>query len=121
MDRLRAGRPSPRRGAASVCTFKQMSRVLAGFTDGRADEGVGAGEPTLAGLRLAREHGWTAPTGETDAEAAPGRRRPAGGAPDAGEAQSSAERKPTTDADVDPGGKAESPGTKPDPSKGADA
>ncbi|MBE9940370.1 NADH-quinone oxidoreductase subunit NuoE, partial [Cellulosimicrobium cellulans] len=46
---------------------------------------------------------------------------PAGGAPDAGEAQSSAERKPTTDADVDPGGKAESPGTKPDPSKGADA
>lgn len=75
VDRLRAGEPvAPTRGAASVCTFKQMSRVLAGFTDGRADEGVGAGEATLAGLRLAREHGWTAPgptpaDGETEAEA----------------------------------------------------
>ncbi|MFD6137246.1 NADH-quinone oxidoreductase subunit NuoE, partial [Isoptericola sp. NPDC060257] len=54
-DRLRAGEQvAPTRGASSVCGFKQMSRVLAGFTDGRADEGVGAGEPTLAGLRLAR-------------------------------------------------------------------
>ena len=51
----------------------------------------------------------------------PHRRAVRASAPDAGEAQSSAERKPTTDADVDPGGKAESPGTKPDPSKGADA
>ena len=31
----------------TVCSFKAMSRVLAGFTDGRADEGVGAGEATL--------------------------------------------------------------------------
>ncbi|MFD6175580.1 MULTISPECIES: NADH-quinone oxidoreductase subunit NuoE [unclassified Isoptericola] len=54
-DRLRAGQEvAPTRGASSVCGFKQMSRVLAGFTDGRADEGVGAGEPSLAGLRLAR-------------------------------------------------------------------
>ncbi|QJW37646.1 NADH-quinone oxidoreductase subunit NuoE [Cellulosimicrobium protaetiae] len=121
VDRLRAGEAvAPTRGAASVCTFKQMSRVLAGFPDGRADEGVGAGEPTLAGLRLAREHGWTAPTGSAgvpDAEAGAG----APEKPVTGGEQSSAERKPTTDADVDPGGKAESPGTKPDPSKGADA
>jgi NADH-quinone oxidoreductase subunit E len=62
VDRLRAGEAvQPSRGADSVCTFKQMSRVLAGFLDGRADEGPGAGEPTLAGLRLARERGWTAP------------------------------------------------------------
>src|SRR5690606_9735153 len=132
VDRLRAGEPvAPTRGAASVCTFKQMSRVLAGFTDGRADEGVGAGEPTLAGLRLAREHGWTAPAGETAAEAgdAPSAADAAStggteGAPEkpvTGAEQSSADRKPTTEADVDPGGKAESPGTKPDPSKGADA
>ncbi|GAA1716135.1 NADH-quinone oxidoreductase subunit NuoE [Isoptericola hypogeus] len=54
-DRLRAGQEvAPTRGADSVCTFKQMSRVLAGFPDGRADEGGLAGEPTLAGLRLAR-------------------------------------------------------------------
>src|SRR5690606_12576580 len=97
VDRLRAGEPvAPTRGAASVCTFKQMSRVLAGFTDGRADEGVGAGEPTLAGLRLAREHGWTAPAGETAAEA--------GDAPSAADAASTggtegAPEKPVTGAE----------------------
>ena len=62
VDRLRAGEQvAPTRGATSVCSFKAMSRVLAGFTDGRADEGVGAGAPTLAGTALAREKGWTAP------------------------------------------------------------
>lgn len=62
VDRLRAGEQvAPTRGAESVCTFKQMSRVLAGFSDGRADEGVGAGEATLRGTVLARENGWTAP------------------------------------------------------------
>lgn len=62
VDRLIAGEPvAPTRGASSVCTFKQMSRVLAGFPDGRADEGVGAGPATLAGVRLARQKGWTAP------------------------------------------------------------
>jgi NADH-quinone oxidoreductase subunit E len=61
-DRLRAGEAVvPTRGADSVCTFKQMSRVLAGFNDGRANEGVGAGPATLEGLRLAKERGWTAP------------------------------------------------------------
>jgi NADH-quinone oxidoreductase subunit E len=52
VERLRAGRPvAPTRGASTVCTFRQMSRVLAGFPDGRADEGVGAGRswPASAG------------------------------------------------------------------------
>jgi NADH-quinone oxidoreductase subunit E len=80
VDRLCGGEQvAPSRGASSVCTFKQMSRVLAGFTDGRADEGIGAGTATLAGLRLAKENGWTAPaTGgparlanENDAAASP--------------------------------------------------
>ncbi len=53
----------PTRGAAKVCTFKQVSRVLAGFSDGRADEGIGAGGPSLEGLRLSREHDWVAPVG----------------------------------------------------------
>src|SRR4051794_36911588 len=61
-DRLSAGEAvAPTRGATSVCSFKQMSRVLAGFDDGRAHEGVGAGPATLEGLRLAKERGWTAP------------------------------------------------------------
>ena len=64
VDRLQAGETvAPTRGASSVCTFKQMSRVLAGFSDGRANEGVGAGPATLRGTLLAKEHDWTAPPG----------------------------------------------------------
>ncbi len=66
VDALRAGEAvAPTRGADSVVTFRQMSRVLAGFTDGRADEGVGAGPATQVGRRLARERGWTAPATAT--------------------------------------------------------
>jgi NADH-quinone oxidoreductase subunit E len=62
VDRLRAGEPvTPTRGADRVVDFRAMSRVLAGFPDGRADEGVGAGPRTLEGLRLARRQGWQAP------------------------------------------------------------
>jgi NADH-quinone oxidoreductase subunit E len=62
VDDLRAGKTvKPSRGADSVATFKEVSRVLAGFLDGRADEGVGAGDASLVGLRLAHRRGWTAP------------------------------------------------------------
>ncbi|GEN80925.1 NADH-quinone oxidoreductase subunit NuoE [Actinotalea fermentans] len=72
VDKLIAGEPvAPTRGASSVCTFKAMSRVLAGFPDGRAGEGVGAGPATLAGARLAREKGWAAPAA-TASDAASG-------------------------------------------------
>src|SRR3954452_11853464 len=61
-DRLRSGEEvAPTRGAASVCSFRQMSRVLAGFSDGRANEGVAAGPATLRGTLLAKERGWQAP------------------------------------------------------------
>ena len=63
VDRLRAGEDvAPTRGPSKVCTFKQISRVLAGFPDGLADEGVGAGPASTEGTRLAREKGWEAPT-----------------------------------------------------------
>jgi NADH-quinone oxidoreductase subunit E len=96
-DKLRLGEDVvPTRGAASVCSFKQMSRILAGFPDGRADEGVAAGEPTLAGLRIARERGWTAP------DAAPATTdRP--GETITGEPGSSAERQPATPSDTQVG------------------
>lgn len=69
VDDLRDGTPvKPTRGPNTVCTFKQMSRVLAGFPDGLADEGVGAGPASLVGLEVAHEHGWTAPTGEQSAK-----------------------------------------------------
>ncbi|WP_434581879.1 NADH-quinone oxidoreductase subunit NuoE [Carbonactinospora thermoautotrophica] len=64
VDDLRAGRPvSPTRGAP-LCTFKQTERVLAGFPDerpGAVAAGGSAGEASLAGLRIAKERGWTAP------------------------------------------------------------
>ena len=61
VDDLRAGQPvKPTRGADSVCTWREAERVLAGFYDGRADEGVAAGPATLEGLKLARERGETA-------------------------------------------------------------
>ena len=55
----------PTRGPETLPTFRENERLLAGFEDGRADEGVGAGEPSLLGLRIAREHGWTVPKEET--------------------------------------------------------
>src|SRR5690625_1496002 len=65
VDAILDGEPiKPTRGPDTVGTFKEASRVLAGFDDGRANEGVGAGEATLEGLRLSREHDWQAPKGQ---------------------------------------------------------
>jgi NADH-quinone oxidoreductase subunit E len=58
VDELRSGRPvTPTRGAASVCTWREAERVLAGFYDGRADEGAAAGPASLEGLKLASREG----------------------------------------------------------------
>ena len=78
VDRLRDGQDvAPTRGAAKVCTFKEVSRVLAGFPDDRADEGVNAGAPSKEGTLLARRNGWTAPAAERVARLRAGRGRPA--------------------------------------------
>jgi NADH-quinone oxidoreductase subunit E len=56
VDSMRQGNPiPPTRGPKSLPTWKENSAVLAGINDGRANEGVQAGEPTLLGLRLAKE------------------------------------------------------------------
>jgi NADH-quinone oxidoreductase subunit E len=61
VDSLRAGEPvTPTRGAASVCTWREAERVLAGYYDGRANEGAAAGPATLEGLNLAHEREETA-------------------------------------------------------------
>lgn len=71
VDDLRSGVPvAPTRGPSRVCTFTQVSRVLAGFPDGLADEGVGAGAASLRGLEVARREGWTAPGEGGDAQTA---------------------------------------------------
>lgn len=62
VDDIRAGNDiHPTRGAAKVHTFKEISRVLAGFEDGHVDEGPAGGEASLVGLKIARENNWTAP------------------------------------------------------------
>ncbi len=70
VDALRADQAvAPTRGAATVATFKEVSRVLAGFPDGRATEGDTAGVATLVGLKYAKERGWSAPAAEASSGA----------------------------------------------------
>ena len=58
VDACRAGNPpAPTRGPNTLPTWKENSEVLAGINDGRANEGVQAGEPTLLGLKIAKEGG----------------------------------------------------------------
>jgi len=117
VDDLRSGAPvKPTRGPDSVCTFKQMSRVLAGFHDGLADQGVGAGPASLRGLEVAHENGWEAPRADsggakdgsgqdTDTQASAGGNSVEGKA--AG--RHSSTDTPANEADEKPGGK---PATK---------
>lgn len=101
VDDLRAGKDvAPTRGAAKVCSFKQVSRVLAGFHDGLADEGVGAGPSSLRGLELAKDRNWTAPNGKHAAKA-DGDAGTAGLAP----GRSSSTDTPSNDADEQAGSK----------------
>ncbi len=61
VEALRTGNEVSSTRGPRLCTWREAERVLAGFPDGRADEGPTAGEASLAGLRIARERGWTAP------------------------------------------------------------
>jgi NADH-quinone oxidoreductase subunit E len=64
VDQIRAGGELRSTRGARVCTWKEAERVLAGFPDGRADEGPTALGPSLLGLRIADQHGWQAPDPE---------------------------------------------------------
>jgi NADH-quinone oxidoreductase subunit E len=64
VDQIRSGQPvHPTRGA-QLGTWKQAERVLAGFPDGKADEGPAAVGPSLLGLNIAQDNGWSAPVAE---------------------------------------------------------
>lgn len=59
VDDILAGKDIvPTRGADKVVSFREVSRVLAGFEDGRADEGISAGAPSLVGIEIAKQQGW---------------------------------------------------------------
>ncbi|ODQ94325.1 NADH-quinone oxidoreductase subunit E [Dietzia alimentaria] len=72
VDDLRAGRTvTPTRGAP-LCTFRETSRLLAGFPDTRPGANNGApGDATLVGLRIAREHDMRAPAGPDESTELP--------------------------------------------------
>jgi NADH-quinone oxidoreductase subunit E len=72
VDDLKEGREvSPSRGPRNLCTWREASRILAGLPDGQATDGPVAGPPDLVGLKIAKEHGWTAP--DTNGGSGPGR------------------------------------------------
>ena len=51
---------SPR--GATLTSWRGAERVLAGFPDGRADEGPSAGPASVLGRTIAAENSWTAPS-----------------------------------------------------------
>ncbi len=68
VEALRAGHDVSSTRGPKLCTWREAERVLAGFPDGRVDEGPTAGPASLAGLEIARERGWTAPDAPAKAE-----------------------------------------------------
>ena len=69
VDDLRAGHEVTSTRGPRLCTWREAERVLAGFPDGRADEGPAAGPASLVGLGIARERGWAAPDSDRDGSA----------------------------------------------------
>jgi len=49
---------------ATITSWREAERVLAGFPDGRADEGPSAGEASLLGRSIAEANGWQEPQDE---------------------------------------------------------
>jgi NADH-quinone oxidoreductase subunit E len=90
-------RPQPTRGAR-LCTLKEMSLQLAGFADER-DGAVGAGpagEPTLAGNRLAERYGVSVPGFDPDTPI--GKREPKPAEKPATAPEPAGDRKPAGDS-----------------------
>jgi NADH-quinone oxidoreductase subunit E len=72
IDKLANGESVESTRGPVVGTWRDTARVLAGFDDGKTDEGVAADELMLAGLKRAKELGMTAPSmtnGASHAEA----------------------------------------------------
>lgn len=61
LDDLAAGRPVHSTRGPLLTGWRNTERMLAGFPDGRADEGPTAGPSSLLGLDIANEQGWRAP------------------------------------------------------------
>ena len=68
VDQLRAGETVQATRGATITSWREAERVIAGFEDGLVDEGPTAAGASLAGLTIAKERGWAAPAyGSTEA------------------------------------------------------
>lgn len=70
LDDLSAGREVQSTRGPVIENFRATERVLAGFLDGKANQGPSAGDESLLGLRLAAERGDAAPTASAHPTAA---------------------------------------------------
>ncbi|MGJ9413258.1 NADH-quinone oxidoreductase subunit NuoE [Aeromicrobium sp. CF4.19] len=61
VDALRAGERVTSTRGATITSWREAERVIAGYEDGRVDEGPAAAGASLAGLEIAAERGWAAP------------------------------------------------------------
>ncbi|MGN6688488.1 MAG: NADH-quinone oxidoreductase subunit NuoE [Actinomycetales bacterium] len=61
VDALRAGEEVQSTRGPRICSFRDNERLLAGFPDGRVNEGPSAGPATLAGVHIAEQQGWRRP------------------------------------------------------------
>jgi NADH-quinone oxidoreductase subunit E len=64
VDKLRSGKKVKATRGATITSWREAERVLAGFEDGLVDEGPAAAGPSLVGLEIAAEKGWTAPSAD---------------------------------------------------------
>jgi NADH-quinone oxidoreductase subunit E len=127
VQQLRAGlRPAPTRGAP-LCTFREISRQLAGFPDERVGAVAAgpAGEPTVVGARLAVQRRETAPAyppehadGRSDGAAGTDGAGATAAREGAGRAQPSAHDAPLSTAASDPNSAGSPAASKPADRKG---
>ena len=108
VDDLREGKPVASTRGPRLCTWREAERVLAGFPDGRVDEGPGAGHASLVGVGLARQNSWSAPSSEQRTQSL--------GA-GAGDAVEEADSNPTEAAAVDESSSATETGAEKDEAK----
>jgi NADH-quinone oxidoreductase subunit E len=79
LDDLQAGAEVTSTRGATITSWREAERVIAGFPDGRANEGPSAGEPSLLGLRIANKNGWTdGITASAEPKKRPRAKKPAG-------------------------------------------
>jgi NADH-quinone oxidoreductase subunit E len=64
LDDLAADREVASTRGATITSWREAERVLAGFPDGRANEGPSAGAASLLGKSIADGQGWKAPAAE---------------------------------------------------------